>query len=67
MDRWALGCIIYEMLTGVSPFAGDDADATVRNVLAEQVEYPDHLSAAAMGCIGSLLCPGAPSPPPRGS
>ena len=57
MDYWALGCIIYELLTGKSPYAADDADATVRNVLAEHVEYPDHLSAAATGCIGSLLCP----------
>ena len=59
VDYWALGCIIYELLTGKSPFAGADADATVRAVLAEQVEYPDILSASAVECIKSLVCPAA--------
>ena len=31
-DMWSLGCVIYVMLTGFSPFAGDDLQETYLNV-----------------------------------
>jgi eukaryotic-like serine/threonine-protein kinase len=32
-DIWAFGCVLYEMLTGVRAFAGDDVSDTLANVL----------------------------------
>ena len=32
-DIWALGCVLYEMLTGVRAFGGEDVSDTLANVL----------------------------------
>ena len=41
-DIWAFGCVLYEMLTGRRPFAGDD----ITEILASVVKDPPDLSAA---------------------
>ena len=35
-DIWAFGCVLYEMLTGHGPFAGDDVSDTLANVLKRE-------------------------------
>ena len=38
-DVWAFGCVLYEMLTGKGPFAGDDMSDTLANVLKREPDF----------------------------
>ena len=38
-DVWAFGCVVYEMLTGRRPFAGEDMSATLASVLRDEPDW----------------------------
>ena len=38
-DVWAFGCVVYEMLTAVRPFAGDDLAETIGAVIHKTVDW----------------------------
>jgi hypothetical protein len=38
-DIWAFGCVLYEMLAGARPFAGDDASLMLAAVLTKDVDF----------------------------
>jgi serine/threonine-protein kinase len=38
-DMWAFGCVLFEMLTGKSPFGGNSVADTLANVLKAQPEW----------------------------
>ncbi|CDW74527.1 3-phosphoinositide-dependent protein kinase-1 [Stylonychia lemnae] len=56
-DLWALGCIIYKMLTGDVPFQGTSDYFTFQQILSGKVNFPEDsdLSEASKDLIISLL------------
>ena len=62
VDFWALGCVLFEMLQGFSPFVGDDANDTMaicHRITSGLLEWPDGdeyaLDPAAKSMIERLL------------
>ncbi len=58
VDCWALGVLIFHLLTGSSPFAapGDDELRIYKRIVKGFVAYPPHVSGVAKDVMGQLLC-----------
>ncbi|XP_034046292.1 serine/threonine kinase 17a like [Thalassophryne amazonica] len=58
-DMWSIGVLIYVMLTGESPFLGDDKQETFLNISQVNVDYSqdslEGISSLAIDFIKSLL------------
>ncbi|XP_044512704.1 serine/threonine-protein kinase 17A [Gracilinanus agilis] len=58
-DMWSVGVLAYVMLTGISPFLGDDKQETFLNISQMNVSYSeeelDAVSEAAVDFIKALL------------
>lgn len=54
-DLWAIGCILFQLLTGETPFSGGSAYLTFLNVQQGRVEVPAFVSDAARDLIMRLL------------
>ncbi|CAN6272330.1 unnamed protein product [Urochloa humidicola] len=58
VDWWTLGVFLYELLHGATPFKGSGNRATLFNVVAQPLRFPDPppaVSAAARDLIRGLL------------
>jgi len=55
VDWWALGVLIYEMLSGHTPFRGPNANAIYEKALLSEPEYPTHFTKNAQGIVSRLL------------
>jgi serum/glucocorticoid-regulated kinase 2 len=40
VDWWALGTIMYEMLTGLAPFLAEDQDTMFKNIQKQKLPKP---------------------------
>ncbi|XP_035475261.2 serine/threonine-protein kinase 17A isoform X1 [Scophthalmus maximus] len=58
-DMWSIGVLAYVMLTGISPFLGEDKQETFLNISQLNVSYTEeelqHLDPAALTFIQTLL------------
>lgn len=55
-DLWSLGCLVFELSTGVPPFyAGQSRSVLFQNIKTAKVTYPSSMSCDAIDFVHSLL------------
>ncbi|RCH97103.1 hypothetical protein CU098_009268 [Rhizopus stolonifer] len=54
-DFWSLGTMLYEMLTGVTPFAAETPEDMYDRVLYDDLTFPARFDPEAMDLIAGLL------------
>ncbi|XP_070319883.1 cAMP-dependent protein kinase catalytic subunit PRKX isoform X1 [Odocoileus virginianus] len=55
VDWWALGILIFEMLSGFPPFFDDNAFGIYQKILAGKIDFPRHLEFTVKDLIRKLL------------
>lgn len=55
VDFWSFGVLLYEMLTGYSPFHGDDEEQLFQAIQEHDVLYPSSMNEASAVCVRQLL------------
>ncbi|XP_035836877.1 3-phosphoinositide-dependent protein kinase 1 isoform X2 [Helianthus annuus] len=56
-DLWALGCTLFQMLSGTSPFKDASEWLIFQRIVARDVKFPDYFSSDARDLIDKLLGP----------
>ncbi|CAA2938728.1 3-phosphoinositide-dependent kinase 2-like [Olea europaea subsp. europaea] len=54
-DIWALGCTLYQMLSGTSPFKDASEWLIFQRIIARDIRFPNYFSAEARDLIDRLL------------
>ncbi|HEY2456575.1 MAG TPA: serine/threonine-protein kinase [Candidatus Acidoferrum sp.] len=54
-DIFSLGVVLYEMITGISPFAGDSINAVCNNILSSTPRPVSHLNSSIPTPLSDLL------------
>ncbi|KAI4384070.1 hypothetical protein MLD38_009838 [Melastoma candidum] len=55
IDLWALGCTLYQMLSGTSPFKDASEWLTFQRIIARDIRFPNYFSDDAKDLIDKLL------------
>ena len=56
-DLWALGCIVFQMLSGTPPFRADSEYLTFKRIEELDFSFPDGFDGAAQDLVRELLQP----------
>ncbi|XP_075557860.1 3-phosphoinositide-dependent protein kinase 1-like isoform X1 [Dermacentor variabilis] len=54
-DLWALGCIVYQMISGLPPFRASNEYLTFQKILKLKYEFPDGFNPVVRGLVENLL------------
>ncbi|XP_044461827.1 3-phosphoinositide-dependent protein kinase 2 [Mangifera indica] len=54
-DLWALGCTLYQMLSGTSPFKDASEWLIFQRIIARDIRFPNYFSSEARDLIDRLL------------
>ena len=54
-DVWAMGVLVYALLTGCFPFTGRSERAVKASISKAQVQWPSSVSVAARRCVAGML------------
>ena len=54
-DFWALGILIFDMLTGEPPFRSNNDNILYKKILTEKIRIPNYLTGQANSIIRELL------------
>lgn len=54
VDWWALGVLLYEMLSGHAPFEAENEDDLFESILNEEVVYASWLGAEAVNFLKAV-------------
>lgn len=55
VDYYALGALLFEMLTGLPPHFSENREEMYRKILSANAEYPRYLSPMAKSLLKGLL------------
>jgi aurora kinase len=55
VDIWCIGALIFELLTGQTPFKGYTENAVYENILKNKIDWPKDINMEAKNLIGKIL------------
>lgn len=55
VDLWALGCIVYQMVSGLPPFRGGSEYLIFQSILKHELSFPDGFDSNARDLVEKLL------------